>query len=69
MVDNRNQLAKPSIKDILNKLNQIQLVDESYKPFGDGHASIKIVQAMETGWRINNEIRAYWLRSYCSKSY
>lgn len=47
MVDNRNQLAKPSIKDILNKLNQIQLVDESYKPFGDGHASIKIVQAME----------------------
>ncbi len=43
MVDNRNQLAKPIGKDILNKLSQQQHIDLNYCPFGDGHAGEKIV--------------------------
>jgi len=46
MVDNRNELAKPSAKDILDKLSHKQRIDEKYQPFGDGHASEKIVDAM-----------------------
>ena len=48
MVDNRNQLAKPNAKDIIDKLNIDQIVDPSYKPFGDGHAANRIVKAMES---------------------
>lgn len=51
MVHNRNQLAKPVAEDILKKLSDIQTVDENYQPFGHGHASEKIVAAMERYWR------------------
>lgn len=47
MVDNRNQLARPECEDILVKLSNKQHVDESYQPFGDGNAAVKIVQALE----------------------
>ncbi len=47
MVDNRNQLARPESEDILLKLSSRQHVDESYQPFGDGKAALKIVEALE----------------------
>lgn len=47
MVGNRNVLAKPVAADILDKIAIPQKVDENYQPFGDGHAAIKIVEAME----------------------
>lgn len=47
MVDNRNQLAKPNAKDILEKLSKEQKVDPSYQPFGDGHAGKRIVTELE----------------------
>ena len=46
MVLNRNQLAKPNAEDILEKLGIPQVVDVSYFPFGDGHASEKIIKAL-----------------------
>lgn len=42
MVSNRNQLAKPDKRDILEKLNKQQLIDAGYHPFGDGHSAEKI---------------------------
>lgn len=47
MVDNRNQLAKPETEDILMKLGAVQKIDDSYRPFGDGHSAEKIVAAMK----------------------
>lgn len=47
MVDNRNELARPVEKDILEKLSHKQRIDSSYQPFGDGHAADKIVQIIE----------------------
>lgn len=44
MVDNRNQLAKPDRKDILEKLSREQHVDPGYQPFGDGHAAEKMTE-------------------------
>ena len=44
MVDNRNQLAKPDRKDILEKLSREQHVDPNYQPFGDGHAAEKMTE-------------------------
>ena len=46
MITNRNQLAKPEEKDIIEKLNAVQMVDASYQPFGDGHAGEKIVELL-----------------------
>lgn len=46
MVDNRNQLAKPEKKDILDKLNEVQHIDPAYQPFGDGHSGEKIVDIL-----------------------
>ena len=46
MVGNRNQLAKPDTDDIIQKLGRIQKIDNNYNPFGDGHSSVKIVDAM-----------------------
>ena len=48
MVGNRNVLAKPQAEDILEKIAIQQEVGTDYRPFGDGHAAEKIVQAMET---------------------
>lgn len=47
MVDNRNELATPNAKDILEKLAHEQCIDTSYQPFGDGHSAEKIVKAIE----------------------
>lgn len=47
MVDNRNQLAKPDEKDILDKLNADQIVRDDYMPFGDGHSAKRIVEELE----------------------
>ena len=46
MVDNRNQLAKPEKKDILDKLNEIQHIDPAYQPFGGGHSGEKIADIL-----------------------
>ena len=47
MVNSRNQLASPKAEDILDKLSASQIVDCDYRPFGDGHASEKIVLEIE----------------------
>lgn len=47
MVCCRNELARPVAEEILQKLNTEQQVDKNYEPFGNGHASDKIVQLME----------------------
>lgn len=46
MVDNRNQLAKNSAEDILSKLADKQVINEEYRPFGDGHSGEKIVEIL-----------------------
>lgn len=43
MVNQCNQLALPDQKDILEKLSIKVVFDPAYQPFGDGHASEKIV--------------------------
>ena len=47
MVTGRNSLSKPDANEIVMKLNEAQQIEDSYQPFGDGHAAIKIVEAME----------------------
>lgn len=47
MVQNRNQLAKPDKADILEKLSKTQVIDSEYKPFGDGHAAIKMCEHID----------------------
>ena len=42
MKDGRNELARPDKNDILLKLAKPQHVDESFRPFGDGHSMEKI---------------------------
>lgn len=55
MVDNRNQLAKPIKDDILEKLNQKQYIDVNYQPFGNGHASEKIVEIINEWGKKNGK--------------
>lgn len=50
MVGNRNQLAKPDHKDILAKLSKEQTVDQTYQPFGNGHAAEEICRIIRN-WR------------------
>ena len=47
MVSGRNELSYPIAEEIVAKLGNPQIVDDSYQPFGDGHAAEKIVQALE----------------------
>lgn len=47
MVDNRNVLSKPNKENILEKIMLEQTVDCNYMPFGDGHASEKIVSIID----------------------
>ena len=47
MVNNRNNLAKPLMDDILDKLNLEQVIDETYHPFGDGKAGIRIAESFD----------------------
>lgn len=46
MVGNRNQLAKPKMEDIMNKLSKKQIIEKKYLPFGNGHAGNKIVDLL-----------------------
>lgn len=46
MVDNRNCLCEPSAKKIMECFSKPQRIDSSYMPFGDGHASKKIADAI-----------------------
>ncbi len=46
MVGKRNQLARAERGDILEKLSETQTIDESYRPFGDGHAAERITDAL-----------------------
>ena len=48
MVDGRNELSRPNAEEILQKLGNRQIIDESYRPFGDGHSAEKIVKAIES---------------------
>lgn len=43
MVGNRNQLARPDKKDILEKLCAVQFISSNNNPFGDGKSAQKIV--------------------------
>lgn len=43
MIDNRNNLSKANKDEILKKLNLPMHINENYKPFGEGDASVKIV--------------------------
>ena len=47
MTGNRNTLSAPNAEEILSKLRLPQTVDPAYRPFGDGHAAVKIVSALE----------------------
>lgn len=42
MVGNRNQLAKPQAKDILDKLNAEMTIQPDYQPFGEGNSCERI---------------------------
>lgn len=46
MVDNRNLLAAPAADSILAAMAKPQIVDGAYMPFGDGRASIAIVDVL-----------------------
>lgn len=47
MVGNRNQLAKTNASDILDKLNEEQVINNSYNPFGDAFSARKIVKELQ----------------------
>ena len=47
MVDGRNELSHPNADEIINKLKKPQYINNNYQPFGEGHAAIKIVDALE----------------------
>ena len=46
MVDGRNTLSHPVAEEIVEKLAAPQTVDGDYRPFGDGHAADRIVEAL-----------------------
>lgn len=46
MINNRNQLAKPDKKDILDKLSREQVVTDN-DAFGDGQSALRIVTHMD----------------------
>lgn len=47
MIYNRNTLAKPNAKSIMEALEMKQTVDREYKPFGDGKSAEKIINLLE----------------------
>lgn len=47
MVDGRNSLARPLANDVVRQLSNNQIIRDEYKPFGDGHSALKIVDAIE----------------------
>ncbi|MBQ7707698.1 MAG: UDP-N-acetylglucosamine 2-epimerase (non-hydrolyzing) [Lachnospiraceae bacterium] len=46
MVNNRNELSRPIAEEIVEKISHEQIIDENYKPFGDGKSAVKIVRAL-----------------------
>lgn len=54
MVTGRNELSKPDAEEIVMKLENRQTIDKTYQPFGDGHAAVKIVEALETNLQERN---------------
>lgn len=48
MVDGRNVLSRADSDEIIYKLQQKQVINDSYMPFGDGKAYEKIVNLLET---------------------
>lgn len=54
MVNNRNELSRPVADEIVEKLGHVQMVDESYLPFGNGHSADKIVKAIENAEKERN---------------
>lgn len=48
MVNDCNQLAKADTNDILQKCSMKPVFNDSYKPFGDGHACEKICDILRT---------------------
>lgn len=47
MVNNRNQLAKPDKKDILEKLSAVQTITDEM-PFGDGYSAKKMIELISS---------------------
>lgn len=47
MIGKRNVLSSPCAKEIEEKLKGEQKIDVNYRPFGDGHAAVKIVEQLE----------------------
>ena len=47
MTCNRNELSAPAQEEITEKLGHKQIIEDIYKPFGDGHSADKIVKAMD----------------------
>ena len=47
MVGNRNELSRPNAEEIVNKLENTQIIEDDYRPFGDGHSAERIVEALE----------------------
>lgn len=47
MVGKRNQLSKPAVDEIIEKLNVSQKIDSEYYPFGDGRSAVRIVNSLE----------------------
>ena len=46
MINNRNQLAKPDKKDILDKLSRKQIITHN-DAFGDGQSALRIVMHID----------------------
>ncbi len=44
MIDNRNQLSHPIAGEIVEKMHRKMTVQPGYRPFGDGHAAVKILE-------------------------
>ena len=47
MVDGRNTLSSPNTKELLKKLAEPQVLNDNYRPFGDGYSAKKIVEKLE----------------------
>ncbi len=47
MVGNRNVLCAPKAEQIISELKKPQKVDSDCQPFGNGHAAVHIVKALE----------------------
>ncbi len=53
MVDNRNVLCKPIAEDIVKAIKMKQIINSTYRPFGDGDSAEKIVKILESIQSIN----------------